>query len=37
MAPIGSKFRKFDGQWVNPDDVNVYPSLSQLRADPEAP
>ena len=29
VAPIESnKFRSYDGQWVDPKDVSVYPALS---------
>lgn len=35
LPPLESRFRSYDGQWVNPKDVNVYPALSQQKGEPE--
>ena len=37
VAPIESKFRRYDGQAFDPSDANVYPSLSQQKNDPNSP
>ena len=29
LPPLGSKFRSYDGQWYDPDDIYTYKSLAQ--------